>query len=52
MINAVVALTPLFSVALAVLGISIHKRSQDKQVAKGLAPAGILGGLKQAVKGG
>ncbi|MDF2183473.1 3TM-type holin [Grimontia hollisae] len=51
-INAVVALTPLFSVALAVLGISIHKRSQDKQVAKGMTPAGILGGLKQAVKGG
>ncbi|NUW66935.1 3TM-type holin [Vibrio coralliilyticus] len=31
LINSVVALTPLFSVALAVLGLNIHKRSQDKQ---------------------
>ncbi|OOE45123.1 3TM-type holin [Salinivibrio kushneri] len=52
MINAVVALTPLFSVALAVLGISIHKRSQDKQVAKGVKPLGAVGALKKAVKGG
>lgn len=47
MINAVVALTPLFSVALAVLGISIHKRSQDKQVAKGIEPVGALGAVKR-----
>ncbi|AOY11843.1 hypothetical protein BGL48_11875 [Salinivibrio sp. SS3] len=52
MINAVVALTPLFSVALAVLGISIHKRSQDKQVAKGVKPLGAVGALKKVVKGG
>lgn len=52
MINAVVALTPLFSVALAVLGISIHKRSQDKQVAKGIEPVGALGAVKKVVKGG
>lgn len=52
MINAVVALTPLFSVALAVLGISIHKRSQDKQVDKGIEPVGALGAVKKVVKGG
>ncbi|MEI8609948.1 3TM-type holin [Enterovibrio norvegicus] len=48
-VNAVVALTPLFSVALAVLGISIHKRSQDKQVAKGILPSGALGTIKKAI---
>ncbi|MFL7010946.1 3TM-type holin [Enterovibrio norvegicus] len=51
-VNSVVALTPLFAVALAVLGISIHKRSQDKQVASGLSPKGLLGGIKQAMNGG
>ena len=51
-VNSVVALTPLFSVALAVLGISIHKRSQDKQVAQGTKPAGFIGSLKQAVMQG
>ncbi|QXO19211.1 3TM-type holin [Vibrio ostreae] len=51
-INAIVALTPLISVALAVLGINIHKRSLDKQVAAGQAPTGMLSGMKQAVKGG
>ncbi|MCG9624181.1 holin family protein [Vibrio mediterranei] len=51
-VNSVVALTPLFSVALAVLGISIHKRSQDKQVAQGTKPAGFIGSLRQAVTQG
>ncbi|MCS0077883.1 holin family protein [Vibrio parahaemolyticus] len=51
-INAIVALTPLISVALAVLGINIHKRSLDKQVAAGNAPIGMFAGVKQAVKGG
>ncbi|MCG7585672.1 3TM-type holin [Photobacterium sp. OFAV2-7] len=51
-INAIVALTPLISVALAVLGINIHKRSVDKQVAAGKEPVGISAGLKQAATGG
>ncbi|WP_325894028.1 3TM-type holin [Grimontia sp. NTOU-MAR1] len=50
LVNAVVALTPLFTVALAVLGISIHKRSQDKQVAKGLSPPGLFGRLNPTSK--
>jgi len=48
-VNAVVALTPLFGFALSILGISIHKRSLDKQVAAGIQPVGILQGLKQAI---
>jgi hypothetical protein len=51
-VNAIVALTPLISVALAVLGVNIHKRSVDKQVTAGQKPLGLIGGLKQAVKGG
>lgn len=51
-INSVVALTPLFSVALAVLGVNIHKRSLDKQTNAGRNPIGMATGLKQAFKGG
>jgi hypothetical protein len=50
-VSAVVALTPLFGIALTVLGVGIHKRSQDKQVSAGLAPKGIIGGIKSIVKG-
>ncbi|WP_354624855.1 3TM-type holin [Psychromonas sp. MME2] len=49
LVNSVVALTPLFGIALSVLGISIHKRSLDKQVAAGIQPVGILQGIKQAI---
>ncbi|MBN8123174.1 3TM-type holin [Vibrio vulnificus] len=45
-------LTALFSVALTVLGLNIHKRSQDKQVSAGIAPAGVLGGIASALRGG
>ncbi len=51
-INAIVALTPLISVALAVLGINIHKRSLDKQVAAGKEPVGMMASLKSGAKGG
>ncbi len=51
-INSIVALTPLISVALAVLGINIHKRSVDKQVAAGKEPVGMIAGLKKAATGG
>jgi len=44
-INAVTALTPMWGIALAVLGVNVHKRSQDKQVAAGQAPSGILNAI-------
>lgn len=37
-VNSIVALTPLFGIGLTVLGINIHKRSQDKQVSAGVNP--------------
>lgn len=48
-IQAVTALTPMWSVALAVLGISISKRSADKQVAAGQRPSGALAGLLSGI---
>jgi len=41
----VTALTPMWGIALAVLGVNVHKRSQDKQVAAGQAPSGILNAI-------
>ncbi|PTY38561.1 hypothetical protein BGP77_11480 [Saccharospirillum sp. MSK14-1] len=46
-INAVTALTPMWGIALAVLGINVSKRSQDKQVAAGQQPSSILNLLKR-----
>ncbi|WJT10852.1 3TM-type holin [Vibrio harveyi] len=40
-INSVVAMTPLFGIALTVLGINIHKRSLDKQTQAGITPKTI-----------
>jgi len=48
LVNSIVALTPLFGIALSILGISIHKRSIDKQVSAGQVPAGIFAGLKRS----
>ncbi|HGF7476871.1 TPA: 3TM-type holin [Vibrio mimicus] len=45
-------LTALFSVALTVLGLNIHKRSQDKQISAGITPAGVFGGIASALRGG
>ncbi|MFM2590052.1 3TM-type holin [Vibrio sp. TBV020] len=45
-------LTGLFSVALTVLGLNIHKRSQDKQVSSGVIPAGVLGSVASKLRGG
>ncbi|EGQ9843740.1 hypothetical protein FYU92_06580 [Vibrio cholerae] len=45
-------LTGLFSVALTVLGLNIHKRSQDKQVSAGVVPAGVLGSIASTIRGG
>ncbi len=41
-IAAVVELMPLFSIALVVLGVNIHKRSQDKQVLAGKSPVNLF----------
>ncbi|SES24512.1 Holin of 3TMs, for gene-transfer release [Vreelandella subterranea] len=46
------ALLGLWSIALAVLGINVHKRSQDKQVAAGQAPkAGFMDAIVKRVGG-
>jgi hypothetical protein len=47
-INAVAGLSLMWSVALSVLGIAIAKRSQDKQVAAGFSPIGLI---EQIAKG-
>lgn len=52
LVNSIVALTPLFGIALSVLGISIHKRSVDKQVIAGKEPVSVIAGLKKTIKGG
>ena len=52
LVNSIVALTPLFGIALSVLGISIHKRSVDKQVIAGKEPVSVMAGLKKTIKGG
>lgn len=43
--SALTSTTTLWGVALAVLGVQITKRSQDKQVVAGQAPKGIIEGL-------
>lgn len=45
-INALSSTTVLWGVALSVLGVQIHKRSQDKQVAAGEKVNGFLGSVK------
>ncbi len=47
-VNAVVALTPMWGVALSVLGINFVKRMQVEVVAAGAGqPAGLVGALVQ-----
>jgi hypothetical protein len=48
-INAMAQLTALWGVALAVLGVAVVKRSEDKQTAAGFEPSGILGAIRNAV---
>jgi hypothetical protein len=50
-ITALVSLSAIWGIALAVLGVSVHKRSQDKAVANGaeLQP-GIIGRVIGAIK--
>lgn len=45
--DANAATVPMWSVALAVIGVSVHQRSRDKQVAAGQSP----GGMVQAIAG-
>ncbi|HIC79856.1 MAG TPA: hypothetical protein EYP07_02670 [Kiloniellaceae bacterium] len=50
--QAVTALTPMWGVALAVLGINVTSRSRDKQVAAGQTPApGIAGAIARRIMG-
>ncbi|MDW7746569.1 3TM-type holin [Halomonas sp.] len=50
--QAITALTPMWSVALAILGINVSKRSQDKQVAAGQPPApGFMGAIATRLAG-
>ncbi|MDX1464107.1 MAG: 3TM-type holin [Halomonas sp.] len=50
--QAITALTPMWSVALAILGINVSKRSQDKQVAAGQSPApGFMGAIATRLAG-
>lgn len=44
-INAMAQLTALWGVALAILGVAVVKRSEDKQTAAGFEPAGIMGSI-------
>jgi hypothetical protein len=49
-ISAMAGLTGMWGIALAVLGISVNKRSQDKQVAAGQpVPAGLLSQISNRI---
>ena len=45
--QTITALTPMWAVALSILGINVHKRSQDKQVAAGQKPSTFLDAIKR-----
>jgi len=51
-INAIAGLTMLWNVALAVLGITVHKRSQDKQTSAGSKPSSLLSTIASRIGGG
>lgn len=52
-IGAMAGLSAMWGIALAVLGVSIHKRSQDKQVCAGQTPApGMLQAVASKLMGG
>lgn len=44
-LTGIAALGTQWAVALAILGVNIHSRSNDKQTLLGMQPAGILGAL-------
>lgn len=39
-------LAPMWMVAMSVLGVSVYKRSHDKEVKAGMQPAGLLGAVR------
>lgn len=47
-VNAMVALTPMWGIALTVLGIQVRERSKDKQVQAGFQPSSLFELLKGA----
>lgn len=49
LINAVTALTPMWGIALSILGINITSRSRDKRVAKGQDGRGLLDKLTDSI---
>lgn len=51
LINAVTALTPMWGIALSILGINITSRSRDKRVAKGQDGRGLLEKLTEGLGG-
>ena len=51
LINAVTALTPMWGIALSILGINITSRSRDKRVAKGQDGRGLLEKLTDGIGG-
>lgn len=51
-ITALVNTSPIWGIALAVLGIAVHKRSQDKQTAAGVQPVAAGSGLFSGLFGG
>ncbi|MDN5850288.1 MAG: holin family protein [Nitrococcus sp.] len=50
-IQAVTSLTPMWGIALAVLGVSIQQRSRDKEVAAGREPAGLIQAIASRISG-
>lgn len=49
-IEAVGSLSMMWSVALGVLGVSVHQRSKDKQVKAGQQPKGMIQGAIEALR--
>jgi hypothetical protein len=49
-VNALSATAVMWSVALTLLGVSVNKRSQDKQVSAGQTPSTLVGGIIGAIK--
>lgn len=49
LINALGTLSVMWGVALSVLGVAVAKRSEDKQIAAGFSPVGILGSVAKVI---
>ena len=50
-LSAIGALTGMWGIALAVLGVSVYQRSKDKQASAGMAGPGLFGSALKALKG-